>query len=747
MDLLTGRQVEQQLLGSDADVGIPESVFYVGANTASPVIVWSDKSNKALKINIIGSRRVHTIPINNDSAEEIQAIKAQAPHHLNSLAHFLVHYETASFSWADVFHIDLKDATVSKAYGLPRVQGKSAFATSTRDANVYFSRVTESEVSVVSSASEEILARWELKSPLSERPLRAVSEVVIKGNTVAVRAAVVVASGDWQLVRNAQVDWTRHEGLAGVVAASWVEADQDRELVHELEFEGHESVYGAYVHRVKRHVRDLQYFPAWLAELPKRILTSFTTDQVSDLKSFGIDKSVVVATEGGRVFAIEVGQRGKVMWNVKAADTDKWNVKAITARSNAATVYANDGSFVLLNTSSGSIIAREVLSTPLHAVAIIDRGFYPEGIGIMEDGTPMQPVGDGFLITLSNDDRVIGWKGEIPVWDFRPPNGQRIIRATSRPPHDPVASIGKVMGDRSVLYKYLNRNLALVTAVGGANATFYLLDAISGKILHSSTHIGVDVSQPIASAISENWFSYSFWGDVANGADAKGYQLVISELYESSIPNDRGPLGSARNYSSIYGVDAPPEPHVFSQSYIITEPISHMAVSQTRQGITTRQLLCTLPESDAIIGIPRALLDPRRPVARDPTPAETEEGLFKHAPVLDFDGRWFVTHTRDVAGIKGVLSKPTFLESTSVIFAFGHDVFGTRIVPSQAFDVLGKGFSKLQLLFTVVALGVCVVLLSPMVRFRLNVGIAAVTNCSYLGPEKTGQFIMGSITI
>jgi hypothetical protein len=346
-------------------------------------------------------------------------------------------------------------------------------------------------------------------------------------------------------------------------------------------------------------------------------------------------------------------------------------------------------------------------------------------VGVREDGSPVTAFDEvnGFLVTTSADGRVLGWiaqDNKSPVWEFVPPSGQKVIYATARPAHDPVASIGKVLGDRSVLYKYLNTNLALVTAVNEKTntASFYLLDGVSGKVLHATTQSGVDTTQPIASAMSENWFAFSFWGDVdSNESSAKGYQLVISELYESPFPNDRGPLDAANNYSSLHSsVESPPLPHVISQAFMIPEPISHMTVTQTRQGITTRQLLCTLPSSNSIVGIPRPVLDPRRPVDRDATAAETEEGLFRYAPYFDFDGKWYLSHARDVAGIKEVLSRPTLLESTSLIFAFGSDIYGTRATPSQAFDVLGKSFSKLQLVLTVVALGVGVAILAPMVR-------------------------------
>ncbi|KAJ5941469.1 hypothetical protein N7516_001637 [Penicillium verrucosum] len=706
LDPLTGQQIRQQILNSEADVATSESVLYVGANSASPIIVWADKSQKSLKVNVIGTKEITSIAIDNTTGSEIRKITVHAPQHLNALPHFLVHFETESGAWAEVYHVDLVSAKVTKAYRLPYLPGQSAVAASVIDANVYFTRITDQEATVVSSASHGILGRWDLQKPSSNIALHSVSEVVAKGKSVAVRSALFRKHGDWQLIRNGQIEWTRHEGLIDAVAATWAETDTQEDLAHELEIEGHDTLYGAYLHRVKRHVRDLEHLPDWLKDLPKRILSSILTDEVSNLDSFGVAKSVIVATKNGHVYALDTGNHGAVSWGIQAVETSQWNVKAILASPGVATIYSDDGSSVTVDVSTGEIVSRiESSNSKLHSIAVFGAqdGSSLATVGVSEDGTPITAFADedGFLVTTSVDGRVLGWK---------------VVEATARPAHDPVASIGRVLGNRSVLYKYLNPNLALVTAVNEQThtASFYLLDGVSGKVLHAVTQAGVDSKQPIASVMSENWFAYSFWGDVdGSESSAKGYQLVISELYESPFPNDRGVLDSTTNYSSTATL---PLPHVISQAFMIPEPISHMAVTQTRQGITTRQLLCTLPSSNSLVGIPRPVLDPRRPVDRDPTTAEAEEGLFRYAPYLDFDGKWYLSHTRDVAGIKAVLSCPTLLESTSLIFAYGSDIYGTRATPSQAFDILGKSFSKLQLVLTVVALGAGVTVLAPMTR-------------------------------
>ncbi|KAH8701770.1 hypothetical protein BGW36DRAFT_371532 [Talaromyces proteolyticus] len=724
LDSRTGRQTRNYVLSSESEVSGPGSILYVGANTASPFIAWADKSNKALKVNILGSKNVNTLNIENATGDEISKISVHGPEGLNCLPHFLVHYETDTESWAEVYHIDLKSSSISKAYQLPRLGGISVFAASHKAANVFFTRITDSEVSVVGSVSHGVLGRWPFKNSSGETIKHALAEVVSKGTSAVVRFAYVLESGDWKLNRNSGTDWTRHESLFGAVAAGWAEPNSSEELVHELELEGHEDILSAYIHRVKRHTRDLQHLPKWLQELPGRIFTSFISAEVTNLDSFGLRKLVLVATERGRVIAIDTGNHGAVVWNTKVADTTNWNVKAIKTAFKLATVYIEDGSSVSLNVTTGEIISHQESNSNVQSVAYIpdESSTGTITIGVAKDGTPSEPLhSSDYLVTLSDDGRVLGWilgDNKTPVWQFLPPHGERVIHATSRPSHDPVASIGKVLGNRSVLYKYLNPNLALVTSVGHSSVTFHLLDAISGIILYSSTYTGVDITQPITSVISENWFACSFWADLTNRSESKGYQLVVSELYESPVPNDRGPLDSALNYSSISGENPLPRPYVLSQAFVIPEPISHMAVTQTRQGITVRQLICTLPSSNSIVGIPRNVLDPRRPVGRDPTAGETEEGLFKYSPYLEFDGRWYLTHSRDVAGIQKVISSPTLLESTTLVFAFGGDIFGTRATPSQAFDILGSSFSKLQLLATVVALAVGVWFLAPMVRSK-----------------------------
>ncbi|KAG9230154.1 hypothetical protein BJ875DRAFT_472969 [Amylocarpus encephaloides] len=755
LDPVTGKRTNEYTLNTKADVHAPEDVLLVGANSAASIIAWTDKTLKTLKVNVLGkSGDIQSLALK-EADGAITNVSLHAPHLVQSQPHFLVHSHSAVANRADVFHIDLTSGSIKKAYDLPKLPGQGSISVSSVDANVYFTRLTQDEAIVVSSASHGILGRWPLK--LKEYRgsfVHGATEVVQRtADTYAIRSAVVTTDQDWVLVRNGVEAWVRTEGLSGAVAAAWAELPESESLIQNLEVEAESNPVSSYIHRVNRHVNDLQSLPDYLQRLPQRFLSSILPPAIIGPKagvlvrdSFGFNKLVIVATQRGRIYGLDAGNDGTVVWSTRAFSQPAgklWDVTGMWVENlkGTTTIRGGEGEYIIVNTTSGEKIETVPPGSwpVVTGTALVDS---PSGKWLLPIGAngdpgeiPQEWAPKDTIVVQCDDGEVRGLKFEVtgaksaPIvtWRFNPPEGQKIVDVISRPTnYDPVASIGRVLGDRTVLYKYLNTNIALVTATSAhdSTATFYLIDTISGGVLHSATHAGVDTTQPIASVITENWFIYSLWADISsdtnNSGDSKGYQLVISEMYESNIPNDRGPQGAEANSSSLEPSDIPNAdpalPHVISESFLIPEAISHMSVTQTRQGISIRQVLCTLASSGAIVGIPKSILDPRRPVGRDPTTAEMEEGLFRYTPVIDFDPKIILTHKREVIGIKDVIAAPAVLESTSLVFAYGVDIFGTRVAPSAAFDILGKGFNKLSLVATVLALWVGVVVLAPMVR-------------------------------
>ena len=798
LDEFTGKQsCQTTTLSSEGDITVEDRILHVGSNSGVPLIIWTDKPLKTLKINILGTKHITSVNIPSNGGESAQEIIILAPRSAIASPHFLVHYRAANSHWAEVYHIDAPTGTLTKAFDLPKLGGKGAFSANSQGSNVYFSRHTASENTLVSSAGPTLLSQWNVR-PKShggmvdpEDILHAASEVLPRGaSTYAVRSALALPSGDWELIRNGEPSWVRPEGLAGVITAAFLEIPSEEDLAREIAAEGMRDPLTAYVHRVKRHIKDLQYFPDWVEALPNRVLGSFLGDKVQSedrnlrRDAFGFHKIMLIATEHGRLAALDTSNQGKVMWNFQAVTLESgemWDVLSIEAEEGTALIRAKGGEFLRVVAKTGEVLhhqPRGIIKSLKTTVPVLDASGKNVLIPINIDGTvgaiPEVDFGKGtVVVTEENDGFVKGWKlsrGAKPdlIWQFTPAFGQKMYSVSHRPPHDPVASIGKALGDRNVLYKYLNANLLLITTVGAENptATFYVLDATSGAVIYSVTHPGIDKNQPIVSTISENWFSYSLYSEsMAVARDTtptdeqklKGYQLVVSEFYESPHPNDRGPLGSSPNSSSIYPTPAEeddisgPTPHVITQTYLLPGPISSMSVTSTLQGITTRSLLCVLPELNSLFSISRAFIDARRPVGRDPTAPEAEEGLFRYSPILDFEPKWVLNHKRDIISISDVITSPSLLESTSLVFAFGKvDLFGTRISPIGSFDILGKGFSKLQLVLTVLILALGTTFVAPFVSVplipKLHNAVGTRTDKS-VGTEKADRWDMEDVKL
>jgi hypothetical protein len=115
---------------------------------------------------------------------------------------------------------------------------------------------------------------------------------------------------------------------------------------------------------------------------------------------------------------------------------------------------------------------------------------------------------------------------------------------------------------------------------------------------------------------------------------------------------------------------------------------------------------------------PRRFLDPRRPKDKL-TAQEKEEGLVQYDVLLPDDPRRVISHDYPLFA-DSLLTIPTQLESTSLILAYGLDLFMTRVAPSGSFDVLSEEFNKIQLVLTVLGLGAAILITRPLVSAKIR---------------------------
>jgi len=99
-----------------------------------------------------------------------------APGSSTSLTHFLVAYEDATSSWAQVYHTNPSTGTVTLAYSLPKTP-KGPYAIAQVDANTFFGKLIlehgreEADLDVWSSTSHARLNRFTIPFPTSNYSL------------------------------------------------------------------------------------------------------------------------------------------------------------------------------------------------------------------------------------------------------------------------------------------------------------------------------------------------------------------------------------------------------------------------------------------------------------------------------------------------------------------------------------------------------------------------------------------------
>jgi ER membrane protein complex subunit 1 len=87
--------------------------------------------------------------------------------------------------------------------------------------------------------------------------------------------------------------------------------------------------------------------------------------------------------------------------------------------------------------------------------------------------------------------------------------------------------------------------------------------------------------------------------------------------------------------------------------------------------------------------------------------------------LLPDDPRRIVSHGYPLFA-DSLLTTPTQLESTSLVLAYGLDIFMTRVAPSGSFDVLSEEFNKIQLVLTVLGLAVAILITRPLVSAKIR---------------------------
>jgi len=326
---------------------------------------------------------------------------------------------------------------------------------------------------------------------------------------------------------------------------------------------------------------------------------------------------------------------------------------------------------------------------------------------------------------------------------------------------DAVHSRARVLGDNSLLLKYLNPHLAVVVtekirrgregrevATAGASVEVpggqvgislsgksavlpvseasettsapvgvegddeavdelfvNVIDTVSAQvvfrqsILHASTR--VLGASAVRVAVVENNILVSYWSH-----QAQRQEISSISLFEGMIDKYGLSPFSSIKVDQVRSSFNAPSPIALQKTYILPRKVTSMHHSVTSRGITNKNLLLGLG-SGQLYAMDMRMLDPRRPV-NAPTPAEKEEQLMQYFPFVALHPFQMLSTNSSLPAVQRIWTAPSKLESTCVVLSVGLDVYHTRTVPSKGFDMLASDFNKPLLTLILVAMGVTV---------------------------------------
>ncbi|KAF8636102.1 hypothetical protein AX17_003807 [Amanita inopinata Kibby_2008] len=492
--------------------------------------------------------------------------------------------------------------------------------------------------------------------------------------------------------------------------------------------------------------------------------------------------------KGKKESAEEAGRPGVVLVSQRAAgntlvDTVIFHVDPLTGadiREDTREVEGKRGLLEGTDIILGPMVDAYLLDNTTKAVVLLDEFLqvyvYPEndrtkdmfdrvapslslplqaGIPEKEGETPRKKIlGHGVSLNANLSDRYVAQ----PTWTLSLPPDEE-LQAFVPAVRTPVASHGKVLGNRTTLYKYLSgRMFGVLTepyedpelakkkkkkkkskdtdSSGSTNSTtstastalpvtcgVYVVDAVKGTIIYhaavpaSTGPNGMKKVCNVKMNLVENWLVYHYYDEdvglsgTASMSQSKGWRMVSVELYEGQVDEKTGSADMSSFSEGMKNVT------VFEQSYVFPHGVDAIATTSTKFGISSKDIIVAT-KNNKIQTISRRLLDPRRP-KKKPTNEELMEGLIEYDPVIPDDPKRVISHEYETAHIRRIVTSPALLESTSLVFAYGLDLFLTRVSPSGTFDVLSESFNKAQLVFTIAGLVVAIVITRPMVKRRM----------------------------
>lgn len=455
---------------------------------------------------------------------------------------------------------------------------------------------------------------------------------------------------------------------------------------------------------------------------------------------FGMKKTIVLVTQVGKIFGLDT-ITGAIVWqafdkNLVSASGEPKSSLVILSQSDDDTsipkaIIIHPTGYVLeFNPISGQTITNTNLSTKIRQFAQTEyyQGENSRAVLLVgEDDTvsvfprelteKVKQDINKYYITIAgtSEPMLVGYNFILDsdkiranqIWKFSTGDSGKVVSLKIKRVDEEVHSPARVLGDRGTLYKYINPNLIAIMTESNSgnecnpdhNINIYLVDGVTGALVHSVHH--PKSRAPAQMVHAENWLVYSYYHTKNRRTEISSLELFEGDMQSNSTA-----------FSSLARSSIRPK-LIEHKSFIFPGGIDAVVDTVTMHAMTNKHLIVALP-SGALLEIPRIFLDPRRPLSM--LMEHREEGLIPYMPELPIPSESIVNYDKSLLQVRGIITSPASLESTSLVFAYGLDFFFTRVTPSKTFDILKDDFDHLLitavLTFLVVASYVCKLLAS-----------------------------------
>lgn len=511
--------------------------------------------------------------------------------------------------------------------------------------------------------------------------------------------------------------WSREEALSDIVATGFVDLPSKDELI-EHSFVS-TNLPQQFIARIGSQVQQLQ---DWTLEwikiisnliegkgfasstlsssqlgLRSRRVTQLDSNEPLKVDYFGLRKLIFLVTAAGKIFTLDT-VTGSIVWSHYMSQLKDVSSLTIHVHRSHVTIVTVNGLLISLDGVTGAIIEKKTLDSRVLQSMQLPQFDRPIVILLSTGNFVIYPASATmnhelvYMVTLNTTTGTLtglqlpssSTKSQV-VWTLNIPGANQLI---PKRPFESVHSQGRVLGDRNVLYKYLNPNLLVVTVEKTSllQIDIHLVDAVSGRIIYSASHR--KCRGPVFVVHSENSVIYTYYSE-----RGRRHEMSVIDLYEGLSQVNGTTFSSLER-----GLD---KQLIHHASFIFPTGILAMVDTVTEKGITNKHILLALP-SGGILELPKAFIDARRPL--HPTPEHREEGLIPYLPELPIASESFINYNKSILAAKGISVVPSGLESTCLVFAYGLDAFFTRVMPSKTFDILKDDFDHILIATVLTAL-------------------------------------------